>query len=98
MQKMQYVYKPRALKKIWDFYRNVAKKYKNAYDYDDMERNIRSAVFDGTLIEQSLHRRKPTLSRWQGWHMATNGRWYYAYTIEGDTIVIQDACHAQNMY
>ena len=24
-------------------------------------------------------------------------KWYFAYTIEGDTIFIQDACHAQNM-
>ena len=23
---------------------------------------------------------------------------YYAYTIDGDTITIQDACHAQNMH
>ncbi len=30
--------------------------------------------------------------------MATNGRWYYAHTIDGDTITIQDACHKQNMY
>ena len=25
-------------------------------------------------------------------------KWYYAYTIDGDTITIQDACHAQNMH
>jgi hypothetical protein len=24
-------------------------------------------------------------------------KWYYAYTIDGDTITIVDACHAQNM-
>lgn len=95
---MQYEYKPRALKKIWAFYRNVAKKYRHAYDLNDMERDISHAVFDGTLIEKTLHRRPPTLNRWQGWHMATNGRWFYAYTIEGDTITIQDACHSQNMH
>ena len=52
------------------------------------------------LIEQSLLRRKPTLERWQkaGWHMANAGKWYYAYTISGDTITIEDACHEQNMH
>jgi hypothetical protein len=29
--------------------------------------------------------------------MANTGKWYYAYTIEGDTIKVVDACHAQNM-
>lgn len=32
------------------------------------------------------------------WHMANTDKWYYAYTIDGDTITIQDACHAQNMH
>jgi hypothetical protein len=30
--------------------------------------------------------------------MANAGKWYYAYTIDKDTITIQDACHAQNMH
>jgi len=30
--------------------------------------------------------------------MANTDKWYYAYTINGDTITIEDACHAQNMY
>ena len=25
-------------------------------------------------------------------------KWYFAYTIDGDTIFIEDACHAQNMH
>ena len=25
-------------------------------------------------------------------------KWYYAYTIEGDTVTVVDACHAQNMH
>ncbi len=29
--------------------------------------------------------------------MANTDKWYYAYTIEGDTITVVDACHAQNM-
>ena len=97
---MQYVYQPKALRKIWVFYRNVAKKYRHTYDVNNMERNIRKAVFNAYLIEQSLFRRKPTLERWQnpGWHMANAGKWYYAYTINGDTITIEDACHEQNMH
>ena len=26
------------------------------------------------------------------------GHWYYAYTIKGDMITIEDACHEQNMH
>lgn len=29
--------------------------------------------------------------------MANAGKWYYAYKIDGETIKILDACHAQNM-
>lgn len=97
---MQYAFKPRALRNIWIFYRNVAKKYKHVYDSNDMERNIRQAVLDAYRIEQSLLRRKPTLKRWQneGWHMANAGKWYYAYTIGHDTMIIEDACLVQYMY
>ena len=49
-------------------------------------------------IERTLRRRKPTISRWAGYHMANAGKWYYAYTIEGDMIKVVDACHAQNMH
>ena len=30
--------------------------------------------------------------------MANTDKWYYAYTIDGDTIDIRDARHAQNMH
>lgn len=30
--------------------------------------------------------------------MANTDKWYYAYTIDGDTITVVDACHAQNMH
>lgn len=51
-------------------------------------------------IEQSLLRRKATVKHWQqkGWNMAKAGKWYYAYTIEDDTVIIEDACHEQNMH
>ena len=97
---MQYVFQPKALHKIWAFYRNVAKKYRHVFDLNDMERNIRQAILNARQIEQSFLRRKPTLERWkrEGWHMANAGKWYYAYTVSADTITIEDACHEQNMH
>jgi hypothetical protein len=29
--------------------------------------------------------------------MANNDKWYFAYKINGDVIIVVDACHAQNM-
>ncbi len=99
---MQYRYdvRPLASRKVWSFYRHVAMKYRHTYDVEDIVRDSRKAIRNMRHIEQSLLRRRPTLSRWQqeGWHMANSGKWYYAYTITGDTITIQDACHEQNMH
>ncbi len=36
--------------------------------------------------------------RYTACHMANTDKWYFAYTIEGNTIIIVDACHAQNMH
>ena len=94
----RYVIKARAQMKIRSFYKNVARKYRHTYDFDDFMRNVHDAVFAIYQIEVSLPRRKPTLSRWKGYHMANTEKWYFAYTINGDTITIVDACHAQNMY
>ncbi len=94
---MKYIIKPRAARKIYTFYGNVAKKYKHAYDKDDQKRNVYDALHAMYDIEKTLPRRKPTISRWQGCHMANTDKWYYAYKIDGDTITIVDACHAQNM-
>ena len=63
-----------------------------------MFKNIVEAYDAMYRIEQTLPRRRPTLARWQGMHMAHSGHWYYAYTIDGDTITICDACHEQNMH
>lgn len=30
--------------------------------------------------------------------MANTDKWYFAYTFDGETITIVDACHAQNMH
>ena len=97
MMPYNYIIKPRALQKIRTFYVNVALKYKHTYSYEDMERNVRDAFFAIYAIERTLPRRRPTISRWKGYHMANTDKWYYAYIIEGDTITVVDACHAQNM-
>ena len=56
-------------------------------------------AFDAMFrIENGLLRRPPILKRWEGCHMANTDKWYYAYTIDGDTITVRDACHAQNMH
>ena len=98
MQQYKYLYTKRTVAKIRSFYKNVAKKYRHTYSLEDMERNVRDAFFAIYAIERSLPRRKPTLSRWAGYHMANTDKWYYAYAIEGDTIKVVDACHAQNMH
>jgi hypothetical protein len=83
---------------IESFYQNVARKYRNTYDYGDMHRDIDNAI-DATLrIENGLLRRKPTISRWSGYFMTNTDKWYFAYRIEGETIYVEDACHAQNMH
>ena len=97
---MRYIVKRRCYLKVEEFYRNVSRKYRHTYSKQLMQKNILDATKAIYLIEKSLPRRKPILTRWleQGYHMANTDKWYYAYTIDGDTITIQDACHAQNMH
>lgn len=94
---MIYAIKKRCISKIDTFYHNVAKKYKHTYSEELMHKNIDDAIDSMFQIEQSLLRREPTTERWKGYHMANTDKWYFAYTIDGDTITIVDACHAQNM-
>ena len=63
-----------------------------------MHKNADEALDAMLLIEVSLPRRMPTLKRWTGYYMANTEKWYYAYTIDGDTVTVVDACHAQNMH
>ena len=95
---MKYIIRKRCAQKITTFYRNVSKKYKHTYSLELMEKNVNDAYDSMFEIEKTLLRRKPTLSRWAGYHMANTDKWYFAYTIEGDTVTIVDACHAQNMH
>ncbi len=95
---MEYVIKPRASRKIFSFYSNVAKKYRHIYDKADLKRNAFDAVYSIYDIERGLLRREPTLDRWKGYHMANTDKWYYAYIFDGETVTVVDACHAQNMH
>lgn len=83
--------------KIRAFYQHVAEKYRHTYSFEDATRNIYNAIYAIYRIEHTIPRRRPTLTQWQGMHMAKAGKWYYAYTVDGDTITICDACHEQNM-
>ena len=99
-QRMQYNYKikPLAARKVRSFYRNVLTRYPNTYSYDDMLRYINNTIDAIYGIERTLSRRKPTIKRWNKWYMAHADNWYYAYTIDNDTIIIHDACHQRNMH
>ena len=95
---MNYSIKKRCVRKINSFYGNVSRKYRYTYSQELMEKNVHDAFNSIYQIERTLLRREPTLTRWNGYHMANTDKWYFAYTIEGDTITIVDACHAQNMH
>lgn len=95
---MEYVIKKRCAQKITTFYRNVSKKYKHVYSLELMEKNVRDAYEAIYQIERTLMRREPTIERWKDFYMANTDRWYYAYTFDGETVTVVDACHAQNMH
>ena len=95
---MKYLIRKRCARKINSFYMNVSRKYRHSYSRELMEKNVHDAIDSIYQIERTLLRREPTLSRWEGYYMANTDKWYFAYTIDGDTITIVDACHAQNMH
>lgn len=95
---MKHIIRKRCVQKIATFYRNVSKKYRHTYSEELMHKNADEALDAMLLIEVSLPRRMPTLKRWTGYYMANTEKWYYAYTIDGDTVTVVDACHAQNMH
>lgn len=97
MMEFRYKIRPLARRKITTFYSNVAKKYRHTYSKELMHKNVDDAIDAMFQIEKTLLRRKPTIARWSGYHMANTDKWYFAYTIDNDTITIVDACHAQNM-
>lgn len=100
MTQYKYVIKRRCANKITAFYRNVSKKYKHTYSLELMEKNVHDAYDSIFRIENGLLRRQPTLFRWRtrGYNMANTDKWYFAYTFDGETVTVVDACHAQNMH
>ena len=95
---MNYLIHNKAKNAIVSFYHNVAKKYKHTYSKELMQKNIIDAYNSIYKIENGLMRRQPTMPRWQGMFMATAGKWYFAYKVQGDTVYVYDACHAQNIH
>ena len=95
---MKYVIRKRCAQKITTFYRNVSKKYKHTYSLELMEKNVHDAYDAIYRIENGLLRRQPTISRWADYYMANTDKWYFAYVLDGDTVTVVDACHAQNMH
>lgn len=98
MKQLKYSIKKCCANKITTFYRNVSKKYKHTYSLELMEKNVHDAYDSIFQIEKSLQRREPTIARWKGYHMANTDKWYFAYTFDGETVTVVDACHAQNMH
>lgn len=98
MTKYKYRAYLRCYRKVYSFYQNVAKKYRHTYSEELMHKNIEDAIDAMYQIERTLLRRQPAIERWKGYYMANTDKWYFAYTIDGDTITIVDACHAQNMH
>ena len=98
MNEYRYWVEPQCYDKIFSFYHNVALKYRHIYSEELMHQNIDDAVDSIYQIEKTLLRRKPTLLKWAGFHMANTEKWYYAYIIMDDMIAVMDVCHAQNMH
>ena len=65
-RKFRYVVKAWAQIKIRLFYKNVAKKYRHTYDFDDFMRNVHDALFAIYQIEVSLPRRKAYTQSMEG--------------------------------
>ncbi len=98
MTEYKYLIDLQCYQKIYSFYYHVAMKYRHSYSEELMHQNIDDAIDSMYKIERTLLRRNPTLSHWNNYFMANTDKWYFAYTIDGDTITIVDACHAQNMH
>ena len=94
---MNYVILPQCIEAIERFYHNVAKKYAHTYSAELMHQNIDEAFDSMYMIENGLLRRNPTVSKWKGYYMANTKKWYFAYKVFDETVVVIDACHAQNM-
>ena len=96
---MRYLISNIVLNKIRNFYVNVSKKYRHTYSKESLHSDINNAQSSIYRIENGLLRREPTINRWKGkGFMANTKKWYFLYHIDGNTIYVDDACHAQNMH
>ncbi|MBQ0075276.1 MAG: hypothetical protein KBT34_13930 [Prevotella sp.] len=94
---MKYIILPKCVNNIKQFYLNVARKYAHTYSRELMHKNVDEAVDAMYMIEDGLLRRAPLLPEWAGCYMANTNKWYFAYKVFGDVVVVVDACHSQNM-
>ena len=83
---------------VWLPRKNPGAPHGHTYSKELMHKNIDESVDAMFQIYSTLLRREPAISRWQGYHMANTDKWYYAYTFDGETVTVVDACHAQNMH
>lgn len=97
MAAYNYNINPRVYTKIEQFYKNVSIKYCHTYSMELMQKNMKDAYLSIFRIENGSLRLKPTNPQWEDKYMAHEGKWYFAYRIDGDTIYVDDACHSQNM-
>ena len=98
MSGYRYEVLPQCYEAIYSFYYHVSLKFRHTYSEELMLKNIDDAADAFYRIENGLLRRKPLLKRWKNYHMANTDKWYYAYTFDGETVTVVDACHAQNMH
>ena len=54
MADYRYIIKPRASRKIFSFYQNVAKKYRHTYDKGDLKRDVPTTYADATALERDF--------------------------------------------
>lgn len=86
------------IEKSYHFIEMLLRSIGNTHSYENLNSDYKKVCSSIYKIENGLLRRKPTISRWNGLFMANAWKWYFAYRIEGDTIYVEEACHAQNMH
>lgn len=106
---MKYIIKQQAINSICSFYDNtVNKAHKHVYSLSDYNNFVDKTYNDAMLIGTKTDKVKSNINtkmlntklfqEWakSGYLVAASKKWYYAYTINGDTIIVHDACHKQN--
>ncbi|KAA6301519.1 MAG: hypothetical protein EZS26_002263 [Candidatus Ordinivivax streblomastigis] len=97
---MKVIIKTKAFMKIYNFYLNVAKKYKHAWSMEESIRHVEKVTQEAYKVGTQLSKREPYFRpNWRNYSVdyskATG--WYFAYRIENDTIYVEDAENYRNM-